>query len=94
MARKRSIRAQVISGLRIGGLIVLTFAIFAGMVLSASLIVDRHDNATLKQHVLGVLLLGSLTVVLFATVRHWTQWLIGALGYCTLRFLVGIFLVP
>ncbi len=85
MAKKRSVREQVISGLRIGGLIVLSFAFFAAMVVSASLITGREATPSIEQRLLGVLALCVLAGILFLTVHRWTEWLIGILGYCLLR---------
>jgi hypothetical protein len=95
MARKRSIRDQVISGFRIGGLMVLSFAFFGAMVQSARWIVGTFDETpTISQRSLGPVAMLFLTGILFVTVRRWTEWLIGILAYCLLRFSGGLLLGP
>src|SRR5882672_2129582 len=95
MARKRSIRDQVISGFRMGGLMVLSFAFFGAMVVSARWIVGSPDGtSTINQRLLGSVSMLFLTGILFVTVRRWTEWLIGILGYCFLRFFGGLLLSP
>ena len=64
---------------------VLSFAFFTGMVVSASLITDREATPSIEQRSLGVLALCVLAGILFLTVHRWTEWLIGILGYCLLR---------
>jgi hypothetical protein len=91
---KRSVREQVLSGLRIGGLIVLSFVFFAAMAVSASLITGHEAAPNIAQRTLGTLALGMLAATLFFTVHHWTKWLIGILAYCLLRLFVGLIFAP
>lgn len=92
MKNKRSVREQVLSGLRIGGLIVLSFVFFVAMVLTASLITGPATNTGYRA--LGTLALGILVAILFFTDQHWTKWLIGILGYCLVRLFGGLILGP
>jgi hypothetical protein len=94
MAKKRSVREQVISGLRIGGLIVLSFAFFAAMVVGASLITGREATPSIEHRSLGVFALCVLAGILFFTVHRWTEWLIGIFGYCLLRFFGALLFGP
>jgi hypothetical protein len=91
---KRSGGEQVLSGLRIGGLIVLSFVFFAAMVVSASLIAGREAAPNASHRTLGTLALVLLAAILFFTVHHWTRWLVGILGYCLLRLLGGLIFGP
>jgi hypothetical protein len=91
---KRSVREQVLSGLRIGGLIVLSFIFFAAMAVSASLITGRETAPNIAHRTLGILAFGIVAVTLFFTVHHWTKWLIGILAYCLLRLFVGLIFAP
>jgi hypothetical protein len=94
MAKKRSAREQVISGLRIGGLLVLSFVFFGAMVLSASLITDREATPKVAYLLLGTLAQGILASILFLTVHHWTKWLIGILGYGLFRLVGAVIFGP
>ena len=94
MRDKRSVREQVLSGLRIGGLIVLSFVFFVAMSVSASLITGREATPSSAHRTLGTLALGILAAILFFTVHHWTKWLIGILSYCFLRLFMGLIFGP
>ena len=94
MKDKRSVREQVLSGLRIGGLIVLSFAFFVALSASASLIMGGETPPNIAHRLLGILALGILAAILFLTVNHWTKWLIGILGYCLLRLFAGLIFGP
>ena len=91
---ERTIREQVISGLRIAGLLLLGFAFFVAMVVSASLILGRENTPSFWHWPLGTFALGILAAVLFFTVRHWTKWLIGILVYCLFRLFAGLIFGP
>jgi len=94
MRDNRSVREQVLSGLRIGGLIALSFVFFAAMSVSASLITGRDAAPSSAQRTLGTLALGVLATILFFTVQHWIKWLIGILGYGLLRLFGGLIFGP
>jgi hypothetical protein len=94
MRDNRSVREQVLSGLRIGGLIVLSFVFFAAMAVSAALITGREAAPNIAHRTFGTLALGMLAAILFFTVHHWTKWLIGILAYCLLRLFVGLIFGP
>lgn len=94
MKDQRSVREQILSGLRIGGLIMLGFAFFGAMVVCASLIAGHEATPNISHRPLGVIALGILAAILFFTVHHWTKWLIGILGYCLLRLFAGLIFGP
>jgi hypothetical protein len=85
----RSVRQQVISGFRIGGLIVLSFAVFAALMVGCELVFEK----SLPQKVIGIVLVAALTSLLLATTQHWSKWLFGALAYCALRSPIGLLVV-
>jgi hypothetical protein len=92
--RNRTVREQVKSGFRIAGAIILSFLVFAGLVISAGYLVTPNNGPPFsKFHLLGGLSLVALATLLFLTTRIWAQWLIGILGYCFLKLLIGGFIV-
>ena len=80
MADGRTAWEQVKSGLRISGLIVLTFCIFIALVVSLSHVTGRVDPPRSRHPLLGVLSTATLVAVMFQTTRYWAKWLVGILG--------------
>jgi hypothetical protein len=81
--RKRTLRQQAISGLRIASLVLMGIAAFAGLVVGFNLILDEGTGWSYRA--IGAVLASTLTVLIYATVRHWAHWLFGIAGYSTLR---------
>jgi hypothetical protein len=90
MTRKRRIREQIRSGLRIAGLILLSFAVFVGL---AGGFVFLTQMKGWKQ-LLGVSLVLILNIFLFVTARYWAKWLLCFFAYACLRLFGGILFGP
>jgi hypothetical protein len=78
---KRSVREQVVSGFRIGGLIVLSLTVFAGLLAGCSLAFEKN----LPQRATGMVLVAAVTSLLFLTTQHWAKWVFAALAFSAFR---------
>jgi hypothetical protein len=94
MARSRSVREQVKSGLRIAGSMVLAFIVFTGLWISFAFILQNTGGSRPARAVLGVTLVLLLETFLFLTVRHWAKWLLGLFAYSSFRLFGGVIFGP
>jgi hypothetical protein len=83
---------QVKSGVRLAGWVLLTLAFIYALLLCAGLVVGKGEHNQPIYRVVGVCGLVALSIVMFATVRHWVGWFLGALGYLTLKTVFFLFL--
>lgn len=88
----RTVGAQVKSGLRLAGWLLLTLAFSYALLLCAGFVVGKGECNQPIYRVAGACGLVALSVAMFMTVRHWVGWFIGALCYFLLKTAVALLL--
>ena len=91
MTKKRSVWAQVKTGLRIASTLILGFLSFIALYISVSALTGQmNDYGLWIYQVAGGASLVLLSSILFATTRIWAKWLLGILAYCGVRLTFGV----
>ncbi len=94
MTKKRTVGAQVRSGFRIAGCIVLVFVVFALLEVSLTFAVGLADPHTPIRRLLGTVLALGLMLFMFRTTKYWARWLFAALAYVLVRLAIGLMFAP
>lgn len=82
---KRTVSEQVKSGCRLAGRVLLTLAFIYALLLCAGFLVGKPEYTQPIYRVVGAFGLAAMSIVMFATVRRWVGWFLGALGYLVLK---------
>jgi hypothetical protein len=82
---ERTAGEQVKSGFRLAGWVLLTLAFIYALLLCAGFLVGKPEYTQPIYRVVGAFGLMTMSIVMFATVRHWVRWFLGALGYLVLK---------
>jgi hypothetical protein len=94
VTKKRTVGAQVRSGLRIAGCILLVFAVFVLLELSLALAVGLANPHTSVQRLFGAVSALGLMLFMFRTAKYWARWLFAALAYALVRLTGVLLLTP
>lgn len=81
----RSVGEQVKSGVRLAGWVLLTLASIYVLLLCAGLFIGKPEHNQPIYRVVGACGLVAMSMLMYATVRHWVGWFLGALGYLVLK---------
>jgi hypothetical protein len=87
---KRTIGEQIRSGFRLAGWILLTFALFVVLLLSALLLSAKGGNPTVFRRFLGACGIVSIATAMFISVRYWAKWFVGLLGYLIFKLAISL----
>ena len=82
---ERTVGEQVKSGLRLAGWVLLTLAFIYALLLCAGFLLGKGEYNQPIYRVVGACGLVAMSILMFATVRHWVGWFLGALGYLALK---------
>ena len=94
MSKKRTIGAQVRSGFRIAGCILLVFVVFTLLEVGLTFAVGLADPHTLPWRFFGAVLALGLMLFMFGTTKYWSRWLFSTLAYGLLRLTSGLLFAP
>jgi hypothetical protein len=89
---ERTVGEQVKSGFRLAGWVLLTLAFILVVLGSTNLLLGKGDYSQPIHRFLGACGLAATSTAMFATVRHWVKWFIGALGYLALKAVITLLL--
>jgi hypothetical protein len=81
---ERTVGEQVKSGLRLSGWVLLTLAFIYAMLLCTGFLIGKGEYNQPIYRVVGACGLVAMSILMFATVRHWVGWFLGALGFLAL----------
>jgi hypothetical protein len=89
---ERTVGEQVRSGLRLAGWVLLTLAFICVLLLCAGFVVGKTGYNQPIYRVVGASGLLGMSILMYATVRHWVGWFLGALGYLVLKTVFALLL--
>ena len=89
---ERTVGEQMKSGFRLAGWLLLMLAFIYGLLLCAGFVIGKGQYSQPVYRVVGVCGLVVMSGTMFATVRHWLKWFVGALGYLVLKTLFFLLL--
>jgi hypothetical protein len=90
LVKKRSVGEQIKSGFRIGGLVLLSFAVFSGLAIGFDNILGHVGEMRRPHAVLGTLLVSILACFLFMTAQYWARWMFAFLVWGCMRLGVSV----
>jgi hypothetical protein len=89
---ERTVGEQVKSGVRLAGWVLLTLAFIYALILCTGFLIGKGQYNQPIYRVVGACGLAAMSVLMFATVRHWVGWFLGALGYLVLKTVFALLL--
>jgi hypothetical protein len=90
VTKKRTVEAQVRSGLRIAGCILLVFIVFVLLEVSLAYAVGLANPHTSIRRLFAAVLAFGLLLFMFRTTKYWSRWLFAALAYAFVRLTGGL----
>lgn len=89
---ERTVGEQVKSGLRLAGWVLLTLAFIYVLLLCAGVLIGKTGYNQPIYRVVGAGGLLGMSILMYATVRHWVGWFLGALGCLVLKTVFALLL--
>jgi hypothetical protein len=89
---QRTFGEQAKSGLRLAGWVLFTLAFIYLVLLCAGFLVGKTGYNQPIYRVTGAVGLLGMSLLMYATVRHWVRWFFGALCYLALKTVFGLLL--
>jgi hypothetical protein len=89
---ERTVSEQVKSGFRLAGWVLLTLAFIYALFLCVGFLTGKTEYNQTIYRVIGAGGLVGMSILMYATVRRWVGWFLGALGCLVLKTVFGLLL--